>query len=269
MQIRAYFSTPPSAGSVLRNSAPLQMAARTARRREAGITLVETMISLMVVLIGTAGLFATGAQSFRLLRRSKETVTVRECILTRLDSIRALSYTEVARPIPPSTSTGSDTGPMSTKLIAVGAAFDPNPYGGATSAMKNFKETVSVYALGPQIFSSDAQRLSTTPDYPNEYASQLDTPAPSAPKTYISNTSGQWVPAVTNPPPLPYYQISRVGSGASAQITVDTTGCATYSNDLSSFPALRVDVLYTWTDSSNNPRTLVGTTILARNGSFK
>lgn len=257
MQIRAYFSTPPSAGSVLRNSAPLQMAARTARRREAGITLVETVISLMVVMIGLAGLFATAAQSFRLLRRSKEVVAVRECLLTRLDSIRALSFAQVSK----SSSMTSST----TNLMVTGALGDPNPFAGTTSGMKNFTETITAYALGSQIFSSDTQRQNATPDYTGQFASQVDTLAPNPPKTYQANSTtpglATWVPQPTDT--LTHYQITRVGTGANAQVTVNAAA------DLSTAAALRVDVTYTWTDSSNVTRSQVGSVLVAKYGSLQ
>jgi len=277
MQITASKPTVPPGRPFFQTCHTLKWGVRNSTSREAGITLVETLVSLMIVVIGLAGLFASGAQSFRLLRRSKEVVAVRECLLTRIDSIRALSFTEVARPIPPPlpanvpANTPVNSGSLSTKLLITGSDGDPNPFGGTVTGMKNFTETVTVYALGAQIFSSDAQRQNAVPDYKNELVSQVDTSAPAAPKTYLSNstTAGDWTLQVANA--LPYYQITRVGIGASAQVTVDTTGCANSlpnANDLSAYPALRVDVTFTWTDSSNITRTQVGTMIMARNGSF-
>ncbi len=253
MRITAYSST-DLPGGPRPNSVVPEIVIRTVKRRQEGITLTETLIALMVIVIGMAGLFTTGAQSFRLLRRSKEVVAVRECLLTRLDSIRALSFAQVSK-------SSSMTG--STNLMVTGAIGDPNPFGATTSGMKNFTETITVYALGSQIFSSNAQRLNATPDYKGEYASQVDTAAPSPPNTYLSNstTPGDW--ALQDPSTLPHYQITRVGIGTNAHVTVDTAA------DLTTAPALRVDVTYTWTDSSNIIRTQVGTMIVAKFGSLQ
>ena len=49
-------------------------------------------------------------------------------------------------------------------------------------------QLVTVYALGAQLFSNDAQRSNATPDYKDEYASQVDTLAPAAPTTYKSSS---------------------------------------------------------------------------------
>ncbi|EDY21783.1 hypothetical protein CfE428DRAFT_1029 [Chthoniobacter flavus Ellin428] len=266
MQITAPKPTVPPGRPFFQTCHTLKWGTRNSTSREGGVTLVETLISLVVIVIGLAGLFTTAAQSFRLLRRSKELVTVRECMLTRIDSIRALSFTEVARPVLPAGSTTA-SGSLSTSVMNT----DPNSFGGSLTAMKNFKETVNVYALGGQIFSNDTQRQSATPDYQYEYASQIDSAAPAAPKTYKSNsqTPGDWTLQVANA--LPYYQITRVGIGASAVVTVDTTGCAnTLSpNDLSGYPALLIDITYSWTDSSNITRTQVGSMIQSKNGSLQ
>lgn len=239
---------------------------RSSRQGEAGVTLVETMVSLMVLLIGLAGLFGTSARSYSLLRRSKEVVAVRESLLTRLDGVRALSFTEVARATPPSGST-SQTGSLSTNLLTANAAGDPTPFSVTLGGLKNFKETVTVYALGAQLFSSDAQRNAATPDYKDEYASQFDSAAPAAPTTYkaSSTAQGAWVPQVAGA--LPYYTITRTGTGATAAVTVDN-GTST-NGDLSAYPQLRVDVVYTWTDSNNITRTQVGCTLVSRNGSLQ
>jgi type II secretory pathway pseudopilin PulG len=235
---------------------PLPKALR-ARRSEAGITLVETVISLMIILIGLAGLFATSAQSFTLLRRSKETVAIRECLMTRLDTVRALSFAEVAK---------SSYMSQNQNVMAAGTSGDPNPFGVTITGIQGFTETVTVYALGAQLFSSDAQRQNATPDYQDEVASQVDTIAPAAPTTYKANSAskGDWTQQVAGA--LPYYQITRVGSGASATVTVDN---ATSTGDLTAYPSVRVDVTYTWTDSSKVTRTQVGCIIVSRNGSLQ
>jgi hypothetical protein len=273
MRIAAYKHTHPPIRRFLKRSGDVKRAAVRGDFHRAGVTLTETLISLMIVVIGLSGLFASGAQSYRLLRRAKEEVAVRECLLTRLDSIRALSFTEVARPVPPSSSSStlSNTGSLSTNLIVTGDAGDPNPFGGVLSGVKNFKETVTVYALGAQLFSSDSQRSAATPDYATELGSQVDPIAPAAPKTYLANSTktGDWTLQVAGA--LPYFTITRVGTGANAQVTVDTSTSSNFtpSNDLSVYPALRVDVTYSWTDSSNNTRTQVGSMIVARNGSLQ
>lgn len=230
----------------------------------------------MVILIGLGGLFGTSARSFTLLRRSKEVVAVRESLLTRLDAIRALSFTEVARSTPPSGST-SGTGSLSTNLLTSGTdpKGDPTPFGVTLDGIKDFTETVTVYALGAQLFSNDAQRNSATPDYKDEYASQFDDPAPAPPTTYkaSSTAQGAWVKQVAGA--LPYFQIIRVGTSSTknasgkivgAAVTVDA---ATSGGDLSAYPQLRVDVVYTWTDSKNITRTQVGCTLVSRNGSLQ
>jgi len=229
--------------------------------REAGITLVETLIALMIVVIGLAGLFGTSARSFTLLRRSKEIVAVRECVLTRVDSLRALSFAQVAKSAN-LTGTGD--------LIISGTAGDPNPFTGTIAGMKNFTETITVYALGEQLFSNDAQRQAATPDYSGQVASQLDSVAPNPPITYqaASATKGGWTLQVANA--LPYFQITRVGTGASATVTVNNSANTNPApGDLSKYPALCVDIVYSWTDASNITRTQVGTMILARNGSLQ
>lgn len=228
---------------------------RSSRQGKAGITLVETVISLMVIVIGLAGLFSTSAQTFTLLRRAKETVAVRECIMTRLDTVRALSFAEVAK-----------STYISTKVMQSGTDGDPNPFGVSVTGLKDFTETVTVYALGAQLFSSDSQRQNATPDYASEFATQVDTSAPAAPKTYKSNTTtkGDWTLQVAGA--LPYYQVTRVGSGATATVTVDN---ATSTGDLTAYPSVRVDVTYTWTDSSKVTRTQVGCMIVSRNGSLQ
>jgi hypothetical protein len=224
----------------------------------------------MIVVMGLAGLFGTSARSFTLLRRSKEIVAVRESLLSRLDAIRALSFTEVARAVPisgSSTSTAPTSGSLTTNLITSGTGGDPNPFGTTLLAMKNFTETVTVYALGAQLFSNDAQRNNATPDYKDEYATQLDVAAPAPPTTYKASSTGKgaWVQQVANA--LPYYKVIRSGTGSAASVSIDygTSG----NGDLSAYPQLRVDVTYTWTDSNNNTRTQVGSMIVGRNGSLQ
>ena len=263
MQIAAYNYTHPSMRPFLQSFGGMKGATdRGNAHHKAGITLVETLISLMIVVIGLAGLFGTSARSFTLLRRSKEIVAVRECVLTRIDSIRALSFAQVAR--------SASLTAQGTGLLVSGTAGDPNPFTGTIAGMKNFTETVTVYALGEQLFSSDAQRAAATPAYPGQVASQLDSVAPNAPKTYQSNSGnqGDWTQQVANS--LPYYQVTRVGTGASAQITINNSANTNPApGDLSKYPALCVDIVYTWTDSSNVTRSQVGTMILARNGSLQ
>lgn len=245
---------------------------RSSRQSKAGVTLVETVVSLMIILIGLGGLFGTSARSFTLLRRSKEVVAIRECLLTRLDGIRALSFAEVARPAPPTSTTTStstattQTGSLSTNLLLAGTAGDPTPFGVTLSGVKNLKETVTVYALGAQLFSNDAQRNNATPDYADEIASQFDDPAPAPPTTYKANstTKGDWTKQVAGA--LHYYQITRTGSGAAATITIDK---GTSNGDLSDAPLLRVDVAFTWQDSNKITRTQVGSTLVSRNGSLQ
>lgn len=221
------------------------------RRAAAGVTLLETVISLMVTVIGLAGLFATSAQCYSLLRRAKEIVAVREDILCRLDTIRTLSYSELAK-----------SSYLSSTLMVSGTAGDATPFGMTTSGMKNFTEKLTVYALGKQLFSNAAALSNATPDVIGEFASQIDTVAPAAPKTYRSTslTKGAWTLQVANA--LPYIQVNRVGTGANAVTTIVTAG------DLTSYAQLRVDVTFTWTDSNNVTRTQVGSTIVSNSGSL-
>jgi type II secretory pathway pseudopilin PulG len=235
-------------------------AAMGRRRLRAGVTLIETLVSMVIILVGLAGLFGTNAQSFRLLRRSKEIVAAREDLLCRLDTIRTLSYSQLAKSYY-----------LSTSTLVRGTAGDPNPFGTTNNSMQNFTETVTVYALGWQLFSSDADRANITPDSATSNAdpslgvgSQMDSVAPAAPKTYKANSSppvkGGWTLAVAGA--LPYIQVTRVGTGVDAVVTVNTAG------DLSAYPQLRVDIVYTWTDSSNITHTQVGSTVVSRNGSL-
>jgi hypothetical protein len=235
------------------------------------------MVSLMVLLIGMAGLFGTSARSYGLLRRSKEVVAVRESLLTRLDGIRALSFAEVARSsvtaTTTTTTTTTQTGSLTGNLITANVAGDPTPFGVTLTALKDFKETVTVYALGAQLFSSDAQRNVATPDYKDEYASQFDDAAPAAPTTYKASSTavGAWVKQVGGA--LPYYTVTRVGTGSTSTVTIDNTYAPATTTrsagDLGDYPLLRVDVVYTWTDSNNNTRTQVGSTLVSRNGSLQ
>jgi len=225
---------------------------RRFRRSQAGVTLVETVVSLLVILIGLSGIFATSAQGYALLRRSKEIVAAREDILCRLDGIRTLSYSQLAK-----------STYLSSTLLVSGTAGDASPFGMTTEGMKDFTESVTVYALGAQLFSNDAARQNATPDSTGEFASQLDTVAPAAPKTYKSNSTnqGDWTLQVANA--LPYIKVVRTGTGAHAQTTVVT------ADDLSAYPQLRVDITYTWTDSHKLTRTQVGSTIVSRSGSLR
>ena len=179
-------------------------------------------------------------------------VAAREDILCRLDSIRTLSYSQVAK----STYLGST-------LLVTGTSGDASPFGMTTGGMKDFTETITVYALGAQLFSDDTARQNATPDSTGEFASQLDTIAPAAPKTYKSNSTnqGDWTLQIANA--LPYIQVSRTGTGGNAQTSVVTSG------DLSTYPQLRVDITYTWTDSNKLKRTQVGSTIVSRSGSLQ
>jgi hypothetical protein len=222
------------------------------------------VVSLLIIVVGLAGLYATSAQSYALLRRSKEIVSIREAILCRLDTIRTLSYAELTQ-----------STYLSGTLMGTGTAGDATPFGVTTTGTKNFKETLTVYALGSQLFSSDADRQQATPDpisttngtpdtTGGEYASQLDAPAPQPPKTYISNstTKGDWTLRVAGA--LPYIQVSRTGTGTSAHTSVDHDGGL-----LSVYPQLRVDVAFSWTDSNNVTRTQVASTIVCKSGSLQ
>ena len=231
---------------------PLRFSRRRLIRSEAGVTLVETLVSLMVIVVGLAGAFATSAQCYGLLRRAKAIVAAREDILSRLDTIRTLSFTQVAQ-----------SNYISATMLVSGAAGDPSPFGTTTDGMLNFTETVTIYALGSQVFSSDSQRSNATPDSVGEYASQFKTPAPAPPATYISTgtSAGAWAPQ-TGANALPYIKVIRAGTGSSAITTVITAG------DLTSYPQLRVDVTYTWKDSKNLTQTQVGSTIVSNSGSL-
>lgn len=224
---------------------------RPSRRAQAGVTMIETVVSLMVVVIGLAGVFSTSAQSYTLLRRSKEFVAARECILSRLDTIRTLSYAQTAK-----------SSYLSATLMPTGSSDDATPFGSTTDGMKNFTETVTVYALGLQLFSSDADRNNATPDTVGEFASQLDSMAPAAPATYKSSSTsmGAWTLQVANA--LPFIKVTRVGTGANAVTAVVTSG------DLTAYAQLRVDVTYTWTDSKNVTRSQVGSTIVSKSGTL-
>jgi hypothetical protein len=147
--------------------------------------------------------------------------------------------------------------------MATGTSGDATPFGMTTNGMKNFTETLTVYALGSQLFSDDASRLNATPDSVGEYASQIDSVAPDAPKTYVSNsvTAGDWTRQIVNS--LPYIKIVRTGTGGSAQVDVVNSG------DLTPYPQLRVDITYTWTDTNNLTRTQIGSTIISRSGSLQ
>jgi Tfp pilus assembly protein PilV len=235
------------------------------KSREAGVTLIETVVSLMIVVIGLAGLFASSAQSFALLRRSKEMVAAREDLLCRLDSIRALSYAQIAK-----------SSYLTANLMESGTAGDPTPFRVTTDGMKNFSETVTVYGLGSQVFSNDTARQNATPDWTGQYASQLDTAAPGTPTTYLSNstTKGDWTHQIAGA--LPYIQITRVGTGADAQVTVNSAGDLTlYPSSVAGVKELRivsqllVDVAYTWTDSNNVSRTQVASMIVSKTGSLQ
>jgi hypothetical protein len=225
---------------------------RTDRYSEAGVTMVETIVALMVILIGLAGLFATSAQGYALLRRSKEFVAAREDILCRLDAIRTLSYSQLGK-----------SSYLSSTLMVRGTSGDASPFATTTDGMNNFTETITVYALGAQLFTDDTARQNATPDSTGEFASQLDTVAPDAPKTYLSNstTKGDWTLQIANA--LPSIKVTRAGTGAYAQTTVVTAG------DLTSYPLLRVDVTYTWTDSNQVTRTQVASTLISKTGSLQ
>jgi hypothetical protein len=160
-----------------------------------------------------------------------------------------------------------------------GTAGDATPFGMTTDGMQNFSETITVYALGWQLFSSDTDRNNATPDKaaPSTasstdpalgFGSQLDTVAPAAPKTYKSSSAtptvkGDWTLQIANA--LPYLQVRRVGTGTNAITTVVNAG---NNGDLTAYPQLRVDIVYTWTDSNNITRTQVGSTIVSRSGSL-
>lgn len=224
---------------------------KSLRRSQAGVTLLETVVAMMVTVIGLGGLFATSAQSYSLLRRAKEIVAIREDILCRLDAIRTLSYSELGK-----------SSYLSSTLMVTGAAGDPTPFAITTRGMKDFTETISIYALGSQLFSNDSDRNNATPDIAGRYASQIDSVAPAAPKTYKSSstTQGAWTLQVANA--LPYIKVTRVGAGFNAVTTVVTGG------DLTSYPQLRVDVTYTWKDSNGVTRTQIGSTIVSKSGSL-
>jgi hypothetical protein len=209
----------------------------------------------MIVIIGLAGLFASSAQSFALLRRSKEVTAVRQDLLSRLDGVRALSYAQLAK---------SDY--VSTKLMPAGAAGDPTPFGMTNTGLKNFSETITVYGLGALVFSDDATRQATTPDWAGQYASQVSASAPAQPKTYRSGSValGDWTLQVAGA--MPYFQVTRTGFGTGATTTVVTPGDLTTDARVSQ---LLVDISYTWTDSNNVSRTQVAILIVPRNGSLQ
>jgi hypothetical protein len=221
-------------------------------RREAAVTLIETVISLGVIVIGLGGLFATSAHCYTMLRRSKEIVAVRENMLSRLDALRTLSYSQLAK-----------SSYLSPTFIPAGAAGDATPFGPTTQGLYNLKETITIYALGSHLFSSDADRSNATPDKADEFASQIDQVAPAAPLTFkaASTTKGDWTRQVANA--LPYIQLTRTGSGAGSTVLVNTSG------DLTTYAQLCVDVAYTWTDSKGVGRTQVGSTIISKSGSLR
>ena len=228
--------------------ADIDLPSYSSLRSRAGVTLVETLVALMVIVIGLAGLFSTSAQFYTTLRKAKEMVAAREDILSRLDTIRTLSYKNFS---------------SATKLAAA-VSGDASPFSMITTAgMKNFTETITVYALGEQLFSNDSDLNNATPDSSGEYASQIDSIAPAAPKTYISTSTakGAWsLQSAGNS--LPSIKVIRVGTGSGATTTPGTSG------DLTSYPQLRVDVTDTWSGSNNVSRTQVASTIVSKSGSL-
>jgi hypothetical protein len=227
---------------------------RKTRAANAGITLVETVVSIVIIALGLGALYMSSAQSFALLRRAKEIVAAREVILSRIDDLRALSYAQLA-----------NSSYVSANAMQSGAAGDASPFGSTTNGMRNFKETVTVYALGSQVFSNDSARINATPDSAQEYASQVDSVAPAAPKTYKSNstTAGDWTLQVANA--LPSYTIIRTGTGTNAALSVTTAG----TGSVGAWPQLRLDVNLTWTDSNNVARSQVASTIVSNPGSLQ
>ncbi len=221
-------------------------------RSQAGVTLLETVVAVVVLVVGLAGVFSSGAQSFALLRRAREMVAAREDILSRLDTIYTLSYSQLSK-----------SSYLSTTTLVSGVSGDANPFGTTTAGMINFTETVTVYALGSHLFSSDTDRDDATPESAGEYGSQIDAIAPAAPKTYkaTSTSTGAWS-LQTGSNVLPYIKITRAGTGSTATTTVNKAG------DLSSYSQLRVDVVYTWTDSNNVSRTQIGTAIVSNSGNL-
>jgi hypothetical protein len=212
----------------------------------------------MIIVIGLAGIFASSAQSFALLRRSKEMVAAREDLLCRLDSVRSLSYAQLCK---------SDY--LKATLMPTGSSGDPSPFRVTTDGMKSFSETVTVYALGSQLFSDDTTRQNTIPDWSGEYASQVDTTAPGAPKTYKANSTdtGDWTQLITGA--LPYIQVTRVGTGSSAQVSVTSSGNLATGTNAANTAQVLVDISYTWTDSSNVSRTQVASVIVSKSGSLQ
>jgi type II secretory pathway pseudopilin PulG len=230
-------------------------------RFQGGITLVETLVSMLIILVGLAGLYTTAGQSFALLRRAKELVAAREDILARLDSLRVLSYSELTQ-----------SSYVSANVMQTGTAGDATPFGMTTYGMKNFKETLTVYALGWQVFSNDSARINATPDWgpsgtgvPGEYASEITNPAPAAPATYQSNSAvrGDWTLQVANA--LPSYTITRTGTGSSAVVA---TTSSTSTTPMASCPQLRVDLTYSWTDSNNVARSQTASMIYSKSSTL-
>ena len=215
------------------------------------MTLLETVVAMMVTVIGLAGLFSMSAQCYSLLRRAKEIVALREDVLCRLDAIRTLSYSELAK-----------SSYLSSTLLVSGVSGDATPFGMTTQGMNNFTETITIYALGSQVFSNDSDRNNATPVISGEYGSQINSIAPAAPKTYKSSSTakGAWTLQIAGA--LPFIKVTRVGTGASAITTVVTGG------NLTAYPQLRVDVTYTWKDSNNVTRTQIGSTIVSKSGSL-
>ena len=246
--------------------APHSGGLRRVRRALAGVTLIETIVSTVIILIGLAGLYTTAGQSYVLLRRAKELVAAREDILSRLDSLRVISYNELAQ-----------YSYVSANVMQTGGAGDATPFGMTTVGMKNFKETLTVYGLGWQVFSNDAARNNATPDFgpnattqaPGEFASEINAIAPAAPATYMSNstTQGDWTVQVANA--LPYYTITRTGTGSGAVVTV-TNWSSTSQNvpTLPNCPQLRVDITYSWSDSNGVSRSQVGSMIFTKMSSL-
>ena len=238
--------------------APHSGGLRRVRRALAGVTLIETIVSTVIILIGLAGLYTTAGQSYVLLRRAKELVAAREDILSRLDSLRVISYNELAQ-----------SSYVSANVMQTGGAGDATPFGMTTVGMKNFKETLTVYGLGWQVFSSDAARTNATPDTASEYATEINTSAPAAPATYLSNstTQGDWTLQVANA--LPSYTITRTGTGSGAVVTVtDNSPSSLTIPKLPNCPQLRVDITYTWSDSNGVVRSQVGSMIFTKMSSL-
>ena len=227
------------------------------------MTLIEVMVSALLVAMALAAIFTANSEIFYLLKRSQETVAARQYIQSRLDAIKGLGYAQICR-----------SSYFVNTLLASGTGGDALPNAGIVMhslSKGSITETIAVYAMGAQVFDDHATSIPIglgtvgSEAYPAIHPA-ADGTTLTTPVSYISTSldAGAWDSYAFTTPAI---MVTRTSFGSVATVLATLPGDLTTN---SWPPALvRIDVKLAWTGASGSIRTAMTSMLFSQSPSLQ